>query len=44
MAEADKLMEGGQDDGDASTSEDDEVESEGVENFDLDWEGSDISD
>lgn len=43
-AEVDKLMEGGQDDGDASTSKDDEAESEGVENFDLDQEGSDISD
>ena len=30
-AEVDKLMEGGQDDGDASTSKDDEAESEGVE-------------
>ena len=37
-------MEGGQDDGDASTSEGDEAESEGVENFNLDQEGSDISD
>ena len=43
-AEVDKLMEGGPDNGDASTSEDGEAESEGVENFNLDQEGSDISD
>ena len=42
--EVDKLMEDGPDDGDASTSEDDETESEGVENFNLNQEGSDISD
>ena len=43
-AEVDKLMEGGPDDGDASTSEDDGAESEGVENFDLNQEGPEISD
>ena len=37
-------MEGGPDDGDAHTSEDDGAESEEVENFDLDQEGSEISD
>ena len=34
-AEVEKLMEGGPDNRDASTSESDEAESEGVENFDL---------
>ena len=43
-AEVDKLMEGGQDDENASASDNDEAESEGVENFDLNQEGSDISD
>ena len=37
-------MEGGQDDEDASASDNDEAESEGVENFDLNQEESDISD